>query len=105
MSNYQRMIDQMLEQYESMLEKSPDEQNLIGDQVDREMKGLKLHGFRHAASALFPCADQKQLAAVMDSAWMDERLYDAQYEIVQRMVMLERTMLLSREKYHLRGAA
>lgn len=104
MSNDQRMFDQMLEQYESMLKKSPDEQNLIGDQVDREMKGLKLHGLRQAASTLFPCADQKQLAAVMDSAWMDEHLYDAQYEIVQRMVMLERAMLLSREAYHLRGA-
>ncbi|MCO7511826.1 hypothetical protein NJH77_21480 [Serratia fonticola] len=93
--NYQQMIDQMLEEYEATLDGSQEEQNLIGDRVDSEMRGLKLHSLRNAAVALFPHADHRQVDAVMNSGWMDEKLGDLQREIVQRMVMLERAWELS----------
>ena len=93
--NYQQMIDQMLEEYEATLDGSQEEQNLIGDRVDSEMRGLKPHDLRNAATAMFPHADHRQVDAVMHSAWMDEKLGDLQREIVQRMVMLERAYELS----------
>lgn len=93
--NYQQMIDQMLEEYELTLAGSQEEQDLIGDRVDMEMRGMKLHGLRNAAASLFPHADHRQIGAVMDSDWMDEKLSDLQREIVQRKVMLERAWELS----------
>ncbi|WON77544.1 hypothetical protein [Serratia sp. UGAL515B_01] len=100
MSNYQQMVDEALEQYEQILEMDQDEQNLIGDRTEKEMNGLKLHALRNAASTLFPHADQRQLNAMLHSDWMDERLHDVQYEIVQRKVKMERAMELLQVNNH-----
>lgn len=93
--NYQQMIDQMLKEYEATLAGSQEEQDLIGDRVDIEMRGLKPHDLRNASTAMFPHADHRQVDAVMHSAWMDKKLGDLQREIVERVVMLERAWELS----------
>ncbi|OKP30179.1 hypothetical protein [Serratia fonticola] len=98
--NYQQMIDEMLEQYETLMERDPAEQSLIGDRVDIEVRGLKLHGLRNAAGAHFPHADHNQVGAVINSDWMDEKLSEFQRELVQRKVMLERAWELSQAESH-----
>lgn len=94
MSNMQQLVDEAMEQYEELLESDQDEQNVVGDLTEREMKGLKLHSLRNGAWSLFPEMDNRHLTAMMESAWMDEHLYNVQWEIVQRKVKTERAMHL-----------
>lgn len=92
---FQQIMDAELENYEARLDKSQDEQNLIGERTAIEMRGLKITTLRCAASALFPHTDQKLIFMLINSDWMTNKFEDFLYDIVQRLVIVERVMELS----------
>ncbi|EFW12617.1 hypothetical protein SSYM_1245 [Serratia symbiotica str. Tucson] len=92
---FQQIMDAELEKYEAMLNKSQDEQKLIGERTTIEMRGLKITTLRCAASALFPHTDQKLIFMLIHSDWMTNKFEDFLYDIVQRLVIVERVMELS----------
>ncbi|WP_225182136.1 hypothetical protein [Pectobacterium aroidearum] len=109
MSNYQQMIEDLVEAYESRLAASQDEQEWVENEVLTRLKtksrGIKFNdlrgaltdAIRRAFSDEVPCRVEgsNPLNAYADSDAFEQYLSGVQYDLMRHCVILERALSLS----------
>ncbi|GKX40313.1 hypothetical protein [Pectobacterium versatile] len=109
MSNYQQMIDDLVEAYESRLAKSQDEQEWVENEVltrlNSKSRGIKFNALRGAFIDIIrpvfseetPCLmqDRDPITAYAESAVIEEYLSGVQYDLMRHCVILERALSVS----------
>ncbi|MEQ9887641.1 hypothetical protein ABRP55_13940 [Pectobacterium zantedeschiae] len=109
MSNYQQMIEDLVEAYESRLAASQDEQEWVENEVLTRLKiksrGIKFNDLRGALTDVIRAAFSDEapwlaegsnpLNAYADSDTFEQYLSDVQYDLMRHCVILERALSLS----------
>lgn len=92
--NYQRMIEETLEQYDRTLAADPDEKALLDARIEGMRKGLRVSVFQKLIAERCHIAglDKRPLVALTESPEMEEYLYSVQTEILIRVVKAERIL-------------
>lgn len=101
--NYQRMVEQSLEQYDRLLVSDPDEQKELGKRIEfLRCHSKMLSAFKSAIknSCHVAGTGSGHLAAFTETAAMELYLDDVQEEIFLRVAKAERAMELEAEKDH-----
>ncbi|WP_314190006.1 hypothetical protein [Yersinia massiliensis] len=102
-SNYQRMVEQSLEQYDRLLISDPDEQEELGKRIEFLRRHSKmLNAFKSAVKngCFIAGASSNYLAALTETTAMELYLDQVQEEIFLRVAKAERAMELKAEKNH-----
>ncbi|WP_145517646.1 hypothetical protein [Yersinia mollaretii] len=102
--NYQRMVEQSLEQYDRLLISDPDEQEELGKRIEFLRRHSKmLNAFKSAVKngCFIAGASTHYLAALTETTAMELYLDEVQEEIFLRVAKAERAMELETEKDHL----
>ncbi|QHB32406.1 hypothetical protein F0T03_09650 [Yersinia canariae] len=95
--NYQQMVEQSLEQYDSLLISDPDEQEELGKRIEFLRHHSKiLNAFKSAVKngCFIAGASSNYLAALTETADMELYLGHVQEEIFLRVAKAERAMEL-----------
>ncbi|GKW21868.1 hypothetical protein PEC302107_35970 [Pectobacterium araliae] len=109
MSNYQQMIEDLVEAYESRLAASQDEQEWVENEVLTRLKskslGVKFNDLRNALTnvirpafseeAPWPSGNGNPLHAYAESSAFEEYLSGVQYDLMRHCVILERALAVS----------
>jgi hypothetical protein len=92
--NYQRMVEEAMEQYDRTLAADPDEKALLDDRIEGMRKSLRVSVFQKLIAERCHIAglDNRPLAALTESPDMEEYLYSVQTEILTRVAKAERAM-------------
>ncbi|MEI7375640.1 hypothetical protein [Dickeya chrysanthemi] len=96
--NYQRMIEEILEEYESRLEQSPEEQQILTERITNMHRNARLIGDMKALlknRCHIAGTDDRPIGALVDLPRTENYLLDVQEEIFRRVAMIERAMELS----------
>jgi hypothetical protein len=95
--NYQRMVEETLEQYDRTLEADPDEKTLLDERIEGMRKNLRVSVFKKLIAERCPIAglDKRPLVALTESPEMEEYLYSVQTEILTRIAKTERAIEIS----------
>ncbi|MNG55974.1 hypothetical protein D3C79_140460 [compost metagenome] len=90
--NYQRMVEETLEQYDRTLAEDPDEKALLDARVEGMRKGLRVSMLQKLIAERCHIAglDKRPLVALTESPEMEEYLYSVQTEILTRVIKTER---------------
>ncbi len=94
--NYQRMVEETLEQYDRTLAADPDEKALLDGRIESMRKGLRISALQKLITERCHIAgvDKRPLIALAESPDMEEYLYSVQTEILTRVAKAERAMEL-----------
>lgn len=94
--NYQRMVEETLEQYDRTLAADPEEKVLLDGRVEGMRKSLRVSVFQKLIAERCHIAglDKRPLIALTESPDMEEYLYSVQTEILTRVAKAERAMEL-----------
>ncbi len=94
--NYQRMVEETLEQYDRTLAADPDEKALLDERIEGMRKSLRVSVFQKLIAERCHIAglDMRPLIALTESPDMAEYLYSVQTEILTRIAKAERAMEL-----------
>ncbi|CAI2430256.1 hypothetical protein [Serratia liquefaciens] len=94
--NYQRMVEETLEQYDRTLAADPDEKMLLDARIEGMRKSLRVSVFQKLIAERCHIAglDKRPLVALTESPEMAEYLYSVQTEILTRVAKAERAMEL-----------
>jgi hypothetical protein len=102
--NYQRMVEEALEQYDRKLAADPDEKALLDERIEDMRKSLRVSVFQKliADRCYIAGLDKRPLVALTESPDMEEYLYSVQTEILTRVAKSERAMKINlvREPTH-----
>ncbi|HHU0703751.1 TPA: hypothetical protein ACT92B_000450 [Serratia marcescens] len=92
--NYQRMVEETLEQYDRTLAADPDEKALLDARVEGMRKSLRVSVFQKLIAERCHIAgpDKRPLVALTESPGMEEYLCSVQTEILTRIAKTERAM-------------
>ncbi|CAI0906048.1 Uncharacterised protein [Serratia quinivorans] len=92
--NYQRMVEETLEQYDRMLAADPDEKTLLDGRIEGMRKTLRVSVFQKLIAERCHIAglDKHPLVALTEAPEMEEYLYSVQTEILTRVAKTERAM-------------
>lgn len=94
--NYQRMVEETLEQYDRTLAADPDEKVLLDERIEGMRKSLRVSVFQKliADRCYIAGLDKRPLVALTESPDMEEYLYSVQTEILTRIAKAERALEL-----------
>jgi hypothetical protein len=94
--NYQRMVEETLEQYDRTLAADPDEKALLDERIEGMRKSLRVSVFQKliADRCYIAGLDKRPLVALTESPDMEEYLYSVQTEILTRVAKAERAFEL-----------
>ncbi|NWA20307.1 hypothetical protein [Serratia liquefaciens] len=94
--NYQRMVEETLEQYDCTLAADPNEKALLDGRIEGMRKTLRVSVFQKLIAERCHIAgcDKRPLVALTESPEMEEYLYTVQTEILTRIAKAERAMEL-----------
>lgn len=94
--NYQRMVEETLEQYDRTLAADPEEQELLDGRVEGMRKSLRVSVFQKLIAERCHIAglDKRPLVALTETPEMEEYLYSVQTEIITKAAKLTRVMEL-----------
>lgn len=92
--NYQRMVEETLEQYDRILAADPNEKALLDGRIEGMRKTLRVSVFQKLIAERCHIAgcDKRSLIALTESPEMEEYLYSVQTEILSRVVKAERIL-------------
>lgn len=92
--NYQRMVEESLEQYDRMLAADPDEKALLDARIEGMRKSLRVSVFQKLIAERCHIAglDKRPLVALTESPGMEEYLCSVQTEILTLIAKTERAM-------------
>jgi hypothetical protein len=94
--NYQRMVEEITEEYERTLPADPDERELLADRVENRRKDLRISAFKNLIikHCSTPGLDNRYLMALMETPDVEEYLQSVKTEILTRIAKAERAMEL-----------
>jgi hypothetical protein len=94
--NYQRMVEETLEQYDRTLAADPDEKALLDERIKGMRKSLRVSVFQKliADRCYIAGSDKRPLIALTELPEMEEYLYSVQTEIITKTAKLTRVMEL-----------
>lgn len=94
--NYQRMVEETLEQYDRTLAADPEEQALLDGRIEGMRKSLRVSVFQKLIAERCHIAglDKRPIVALTESPGMEEYLCTVQTEILTRVAKAERAFEL-----------
>lgn len=92
--NYQRMVEEITEEYDRTLCADPDEQDLLADRVQSRRKDLPISAFKDLIIGRCSISglDNRYITALTETPDMEEYLNSVKTEILSRIVKVERAM-------------
>lgn len=92
--NYQRMVEEITEEYDRTLPADPDERELLADRVQSRRKDLPISAIKNLIIERCSTAglDNRYIAALTETPDMEEYLNSVKTEILTRVAKAERAM-------------